>query len=93
MKQTYAQWAKSKIIDTVMQGCNTDTNAALTGVFIGTMYKQNSLTDQWIEAILNCRPSKGNPDAIPVHPKHYWPVDTLELTDALVHMGQSLLST
>lgn len=86
----HAHSAESGIIDTVMQGGDTDTNAAISGALLGALHGESSLPDQWTQAILNCRPSKDNPDAIRIRPEHYWPVDALELADALVMAGLPL---
>lgn len=83
----HADSAEVGISDTVMQGGDTDTNAAIAGALLGALHGESSLPDQWKDSILNCRPSENNPDAIRVRPGHYWPVDALELADALVACG------
>lgn len=84
----HAESAEGGIIDTVMQGGDTDTNAAIADALLGALYGEDSLPDHWTEAILNCRPSEDNPEAIRVRPEHYWPVDALQLADALVNCGR-----
>lgn len=82
-------WAVRRIIDTVMQGGDTDTNAAIAGALLGALHGEDSLPGHWREAILNCRPSTENPDAVRVRPDIYWPVDALELADALLIAGRT----
>jgi len=85
----HAQSAEGGIIDTVMQGGDTDTNAAIAGALLGALHGEDSLPGHWREAILNCRPSTDNPDAVRVRPHIYWPADALELADALLIAGRT----
>jgi hypothetical protein len=49
------------VVDTVMRGGDTDTNAAIAGALLGAVYGRNALPKQWIEKILSCRPREGEP--------------------------------
>jgi len=63
------------IIVTVMQGGDTDTNAAICGALLGAVYGRNQLPDRWITTILNCRPRSGQTNVMQPRPELYWPVD------------------
>ena len=63
------------IIGTVMQGGDTDTNAAICGALLGAVYGRDQLPDRWITTILNCRPRSGQPNVMQPRPELYWPID------------------
>jgi ADP-ribosylglycohydrolase len=72
------------LVDTVMQGGDTDTNAAICGALIGAVYGIDAIPQQWRDAVLSCRPSSDNPRAHRPRPEEYWPIDALELAEALL---------
>lgn len=72
------------VVDTVMQGGDTDTNAAIAGALLGAVYGRDAIPEQWQKAVLNCKPQD---DRVGVHrprPRCFWPVDVLELAEKLV---------
>lgn len=75
------------VVDTVMQGGDTDTNAAIAGALLGAIHGEEAVPAQWREAILNCRPEAGLPRVRTPRPEHYWPVDALELADEILEKG------
>lgn len=75
------------VVDTVMQGGDTDTNAAIAGALLGAMYGEQAVPAQWSEAVLACRPEAGLSRVHEPRPEHYWPVDALELTDEILEKG------
>ncbi|WP_230589727.1 ADP-ribosylglycohydrolase family protein [Gallibacterium anatis] len=80
----HAENLESAVIDTVMRGGDTDTNAAICGALLGAVYGVNATPDQWLTAILNCRPAMGLPSVKRPRPECFWPVDALELAEQLV---------
>ena len=78
------------VVDTVMQGGDTDTNAAIAGALLGAIHGEKAVPAQWREAILNCRPELGNPRVHTPRPERYWPVDALELADEILEKGWKL---
>ena len=72
------------VVDTVMRGGDTDTNAAICGALLGAVYGRNAIPAQWTECILNCRPAEGQPNVQRPRPECFWPVDALELAERLV---------
>ena len=80
----HADSLEAAIVDTVMQGGDTDTTAAICGALLGAVHGREAIPIQWTDAVLNCRPSEGKPDVFKPRPEVFWPVDALELADRLV---------
>lgn len=72
------------VVDTVMRGGDTDTNAAICGALLGAVYGRDAVPSRWVECILQCRPAAGRPDVRHPRPERFWPVDALELAAQLV---------
>ncbi len=72
------------VVDTVMQGRDTDTNAAICGALLGAIYGIDSVPTLWLDVILNCRPKLGDPNVFRPRQECFWPVDALELASRLV---------
>ncbi len=72
------------VVDTVMRGGDTDTNAAIAGALLGAVFGRSALPNQWTEKILSCRPKAGEPRVRRPRPECFWPVDALELAKSLV---------
>ncbi|WP_139796563.1 ADP-ribosylglycohydrolase family protein [Desulfacinum hydrothermale] len=75
------------VVDTVMRGGDTDTNAAICGALLGAVWGREAIPAQWLDAILNCRPAAGLPHVHRPRPKCFWPVDALDLAAGLVRCG------
>jgi ADP-ribosyl-[dinitrogen reductase] hydrolase len=71
------------LIETVGQGGDTDTNAAIAGALLGAADGRASLPMRWVMPVLTCRPDVGLHPARP-RPDVYWPDDLLDLTEALL---------
>ena len=71
------------LIETVGQGGDTDTNAAIAGALLGAADGRASLPVRWVMPVLTCRP---DPELHPARPRpdEYWPDDLLDLTEALL---------
>lgn len=72
------------VVDTVMQGGDTDTNAAIAGALLGAVYGREAIPEQWQKAVLNCKPLAGRVGVQQPRPRCFWPVDVLELAEKLV---------
>jgi len=72
------------VVDTVMRGGDTDTNAAIAGALLGAAYGSDAVPKQWVEKILTCRPKAGEPRVHQPRPECFWPVDAPELARSLV---------
>jgi ADP-ribosylglycohydrolase len=73
------------VVDTIMRGGDTDTNAAICGALLGAVYGLDAIPLQWVTSVLTCRPKIGTPGVNRPRPECFWPVDALELAVALVH--------
>jgi ADP-ribosyl-[dinitrogen reductase] hydrolase len=71
------------VIETVACGGDTDTNAAIAGALLGAVYGRESVPRAWRRAILGCRPMEGGAGVKRPRPAPFWPVDALELAEAL----------
>jgi ADP-ribosylglycohydrolase/fructose-1,6-bisphosphatase/inositol monophosphatase family enzyme len=80
------------VIDTVMRGGDTDTNAAVTGALLGAVHGRRAIPQRWLHALLCCRPMTPAPTGHP-QPPEFWPVDALELAEALLFHGVKLEQT
>jgi ADP-ribosyl-[dinitrogen reductase] hydrolase len=83
----HALTLEAGVVDTVMRGGDTDTNAAIAGALLGAVHGAEAIPGRWREAVLACRPEEGAPGVRRPRPEEYWPVDALELAAALVGKG------
>jgi ADP-ribosylglycohydrolase len=80
----HAPTLEEGVVDTVMRGGDTDTNAAICGALLGAVWGRNAIPAQWTECVLNCRPEAGQPHVRRPRPECFWSVDALELAESLV---------
>jgi ADP-ribosylglycohydrolase len=83
----HAPSLEAGIIDTVMAGGDTDTNAAIAGALLGSVHGRLAVPRRWLRAILSCRPLRRTGTSHP-RPVEFWPVDALELAEALLLAGK-----
>jgi len=76
-----------ELLDTVMRGGDTDTNAAIAGALLGAAYGRHAVPSQWVTTIQSCRPKAGEPRVRRPRPECLWPVDTPELARMLLGGG------
>lgn len=72
------------VIDTVMGGGDTDTNAAICGALLGAVCGREGIPAQWLDCLQNCRPEAENPTVRHPRSECFWPVDVLELAEGLI---------
>ncbi len=80
----YAENLEKGVIDTVMRGGDSDTNAAIAGALLGAVWGRKAIPEQWQECVLNCRPDYGLPHVQEPRPACFWPLDALELAAQLL---------
>ena len=80
----HANSFEAGVVDTVMRGGDTDTNAAICGALLGAVYGIDPIPDQWVNCVLECRPEEGRPGVHRPRPECFWPVDAFELTSQLI---------
>jgi ADP-ribosyl-[dinitrogen reductase] hydrolase len=83
----HASTLEAGVVDTVMCGGDTDTNAAICGALLGAVHGLDAIPEQWVEAVLNCRPAAGQARVHNPRPECFWPVDAMELAERLSRGG------
>jgi ADP-ribosyl-[dinitrogen reductase] hydrolase len=76
------------VIQTVMRGGDTDTNAAIAGALLGAVHGAAAWPAQWRNAVLTCRPERGHPNVLRPRPRDFWPADLPLLAEWLVTLGK-----
>ena len=80
----HARNLEHALVDTVMRGGDTDTNAAICGALLGAVLGRDAIPPRWVECVLNCRPASGRKDVFRPRPERFWPVDALDLAACMV---------
>ncbi len=83
----HAHGVEDGVVDTVMRGGDTDTNAAIAGALLGAVHGLRSLPREWIDRVITCRALKGLPGVRKPRPMEYWPVDALTLAERLLMLS------
>lgn len=73
-----ARTLEEGVVETVMQGGDTDTNACIAGALLGAVHGEAAVPRQWVATILACRTGRG---------PTYQTDDALELAARLVEAG------
>jgi ADP-ribosylglycohydrolase/fructose-1,6-bisphosphatase/inositol monophosphatase family enzyme/retron-type reverse transcriptase len=82
----HAPSAEEGIVVTVLEGGDTDTNAAIAGALLGAVHGREAIPRRWRLALQACRPLPGSGTAHP-RPAEFWPSDVLELAEQLLASG------
>ena len=56
----HAATLEEAVIDSVMRGGDTDTNAAICGALLGAVSGAEALPQRWVQTILGCRAERGS---------------------------------
>lgn len=72
------------VVNTIMQGGDTDTNAAIAGALLGAVHGRKTIPETWIMTMQNCRPEFTNPNVHCPRPECLWPIDAHELARQLL---------
>jgi len=80
----HAPDAETGVVDTIMRGGDTDTNAAICGALLGAVYGEDSLPRSWRSTLKHCRPARGHRGVYRPRPREYWPVDAAQLAVKLL---------
>jgi len=75
---------EAAIIDTANRGGDSDTNAAICGALLGSVYGIDALPERWVNTVLSCRPEAGKAGVRQPRPEKFWPVDAMKLADELL---------
>ena len=79
-----ARSLEEAVVDTVMRGGDTDTNAAICAVLLGAVQGCDAIPAQWRNAVLGCRPESGSAGVARPRPRRFWPTDALDLVEDLL---------
>jgi ADP-ribosyl-[dinitrogen reductase] hydrolase len=71
------------LVETVGEGGDTDTNAAICGALLGAAQGRTAIPVRWSMAVLACRPLSETGARQP-RPARYWPDDVPALAEALL---------
>ena len=80
----HARTLEEAVVNTVMSGGDTDTNAAICGALLGAVHGRAAIPAQWTGCLLACRPEAGQDRIARPRPECFWPVDVMELAARLV---------
>jgi ADP-ribosylglycohydrolase/fructose-1,6-bisphosphatase/inositol monophosphatase family enzyme len=86
----HAESLEAGVVATVRRGGDTDTNAAIAGALLGAVHGRDAVPAQWRSMVLSCRPLA--PHARRPRPRHYWPVDVMEIAERLLLAGSRVAS-
>ena len=84
----HASSVEEGVVDSVMHGGDTDTNAAIAGALLGSVYGDAAVPVQWKEKVLTCRPENGRQGVLHPRAKCFWPVDALHIAECLAAGGK-----
>jgi hypothetical protein len=71
------------IVETVLDGGDTDTNAPITGALFGSVFGREGIPARWRKMVLSCRPGSAS-GAVHPRPWCFWPVDLTNLAELLM---------
>ncbi len=80
----HASSLEAGIVDTVMRGGDTDTNAAIAGALLGAVHGCTAIPSQWRDRVVTCRPIAGLAGVDQPRPRVFWPVDVERLAEQLL---------
>ena len=69
------------IVDTINGGGDTDTNAAICGALLGSVYGLDKMPFEWVCKLQRC---ESDENATHTRPRCFWPTDVLELAIELL---------
>lgn len=81
----HARNPEEGIVDTVMRGGDTDTNAAICGALFGAVYGIDAIPQRWVETVLRCTPNASDPKVRTPRPECFWPVGALGVARNLLY--------
>jgi len=85
----HAESLEVGVVDTVMRGGDTDTNAAICGALLGAVHGRAAVPARWVATLLACRPAVGRAGVHQPRPERFWPVDALTLAARLLRAEEA----
>lgn len=80
----YAKSVEEAIIETIRQGGDTGTNAAIAAALVGAVQGMPASGDQWLSVFAQCKPQEGVTGVEQPRPQTLWPQDLLQLAEKLI---------
>jgi ADP-ribosyl-[dinitrogen reductase] hydrolase len=80
----HARGLEDAVVNTIGRGGDTDTNAAVCGALLGSVYGRKGIPDQWINCLSQCRPITGRSNVHRPRPTCFWPVDAAKIAEQLI---------
>lgn len=74
------------VVQTVREGGDTDTNAAIAGALAGALFGRDGVPFQWRQSVLSCRPHRAYAESRHPRPPFCWPTDVLDLAERLIYL-------
>jgi ADP-ribosylglycohydrolase/fructose-1,6-bisphosphatase/inositol monophosphatase family enzyme len=84
----HARTFREGVESTILQGGDTDTNAAIAGALLGAVYGAEAVPAQWRDRVLTCRPIPHLHGVRHPRPRAFWPVDALVVAERLLVAGR-----
>jgi len=80
----HATDAGAGVRDTAMRGGDAAANGAVAGALLGAALDIDSFPEQWVDAVLACRPADGREGVLQPRPEACWPLDFMPLAEKLL---------
>lgn len=82
----YAKSVGDAIVDSIKQGGDTGSYAAVAAALVGAIHGISSVHQDWVDAMQHCKPQEGVTGVDQPRPEAVWPTDAAELAKKLVEM-------
>jgi len=82
----YAKSVGEAITESIQQGGDTGSYAAIAAALVGAIYGMSSVRPDWVNTMQNCKPQEGVTGVDQPRPEALWPHDAAELAKKLVEM-------
>ncbi len=80
----YAKSVEDAISETIRQGGDTGTNAAIAAALVAALHGMPERSEVWINAFTQCKPQDGVTGVEQPRPQALWPQDVLLLAEQLI---------
>ncbi len=80
----YAKSVGEAIVDSIRQGGDTGSHAAIAAALVGAVQGVDKLDPEWLSVLASCKPQEGVTGVDQPRPEAMWPVDALQLAANLV---------
>lgn len=80
----YAQSVEEAIQETILQGGDTGTNAAIAAALVAAVQGIPERGDQWLSTIEQCKPQEGVTGVEQPRPESLWPRDIMQLAEQII---------